>query len=57
MQMLAAARLREVWGEKPCDHPRIEQEYHFGSNTGEYVCTQCGKTKEGSDWNRKASDT
>lgn len=56
MQMLAAAKLRQAWGDKPCEHPHIEQEYHLGSNTGEYVCTQCGEAKEGSDWNRRISD-
>jgi len=51
MQMLAAAKLREAWGDKPCDHPRIEQEYHFGANTGEYVCTTCGEAKDRPGWN------
>lgn len=43
MQMKEAARLRKAWGQKPCDHPRIEKEYYLGSHTGDEVCAQCGR--------------
>jgi hypothetical protein len=51
MQMKDASKLQNVWGDKLCRHPRIEKEYHLGSATGEYACTTCGMTKEGSSWN------
>lgn len=42
MQMDEAERLRETWGNKPCDHPNITKEYYLGAQTGDYVCTKCG---------------
>jgi transposase-like protein len=44
MQMEKAEQIRKVWGDKPCNHPNIEKEYYLGSQTDDYVCTQCGKT-------------
>lgn len=46
-----AAKLREQWGGKPCDHPKellVEYIDNFQSTTGEYVCPICGEffTKE-----------
>jgi len=35
--------IREAWGDKPCDHPHIEREYDLGADTGDLVCTQCGR--------------
>lgn len=48
MQKEKAEELRAQWGNKPCEHPSIEEEYHSGRNTGDYVCTKCGlsATKE-----------
>jgi hypothetical protein len=53
MQSEAAAELRRAWGGKPCDHPNITREYYLGSATGDYVCTTCGETRWGDDWNAK----
>ena len=44
MQMDKAARLREEWGNKPCDHPSTEREYYLGAHTGDDVCSVCGRT-------------
>lgn len=44
MQFDEAKELREKWGNNPCDHPHIDKEYILGSGTGDYVCTQCGRT-------------
>ena len=30
-----------MWGNKPCEHPKLEKEYYLGSDTGDYVCTTC----------------
>ncbi len=43
MQMTVAEYLRKKWGDKPCGHPGFSKEYHLGSHTGDYVCTQCGE--------------
>ena len=41
-----AVGLRETWGAKPCDHPRIESIGHSGLE----ACTECGRIiKRGSD--------
>lgn len=45
MQMDKIKELRKEWGDKPCDHPGVEKEYYLGTQTGDYVCTQCGRTK------------
>lgn len=43
MQSSDARRLRERWGNKPCDHPNFDKEYNLGADTGDMVCTQCGE--------------
>jgi hypothetical protein len=43
MQSTNAVRFQEQWGDKPCDHPRFEDERDGrGKSTGNYICTQCG---------------
>ncbi len=44
MQMETAKQIRHEWGDKLCDHPHFEKEYYLGSQTGDYVCTQCGES-------------
>lgn len=44
MQMDRAAELRQSWGDRPCSHPDLDKEYHLGMQTGDYVCTQCGRS-------------
>jgi uncharacterized protein with PIN domain len=53
MQTDKARKLREQWGNKPCDHESVVKEYDRGAATGDYVCTQCGRAGWGSDWNSK----
>jgi hypothetical protein len=43
MEYYAAQKIKELWGEKPCDHPHLEKEYYVGAFLVNYVCTQCGK--------------
>ena len=43
MQADEVAELRENWGEKPCNHDHVEKEYYLGAQTGDYVCTTCGR--------------
>ena len=56
MQLKDAAQLRKDRGDEPCDHPNIEKEYYLGAQTGDYVCTSCGKAGWGPDWNKKPED-
>lgn len=44
MQMKKGARLRDQWGDKHCSHPQLDKEYMFGASTGDYICTQCGRS-------------
>jgi len=53
MQHDKAQEISEKWGDKPCDHPRLEKEYILGASTGDFICTTCGKTGWGRDWNKK----
>ena len=32
-----------VWGNRPCDHPHIVEEWYRGSRTGGYACAVCGR--------------
>jgi hypothetical protein len=47
MQEEKGAKLRKEWAEQgnpPCNHPRIDKEYHLGADTEDRICTTCGKT-------------
>lgn len=43
MQEKYAKQLRIEWKGKQCIHPSIEKEYYLGSQTGDYVCSTCGR--------------
>ena len=46
MEYKYALILRRRWVEKgdlECSHPRIEPETYEGTDTGDDVCTMCGK--------------
>jgi len=43
MEYLVALKLKDSWGDKPCDHPHLEKEYYTGAYLTNYVCSQCGK--------------
>jgi hypothetical protein len=43
MEYIIAQKLKDAWGKKPCDHPRLEKEYYVGAFLINYVCIQCGK--------------
>ena len=42
MQMDEAWGRQQQWGNKSCEHPSWEKEYHLGSDTGDKVCSVCG---------------
>jgi len=43
MEYLVAQKVKEEWGDKPCDHPVLEKEYYVGAFLINWVCTKCGK--------------
>ena len=43
MEYNVAQKVKESWGNKPCDHPHLEKEYYVGAFLINYVCTQCGQ--------------
>ena len=47
MQSTDAALLRRITKGEECKEHRFDAEYVLGSNTGDYVCTRCGKTISG----------
>lgn len=49
MQFEKANRLRDEWGDKPCSHPSTEKEYYLGADTGDRVCSQCGRVVDESE--------
>ena len=56
MQLEKANKLRKAWGDKPCNHPDVEKEYYLGSNTGDKVCTTCGRVIFDDDEESKPDD-
>lgn len=38
--------------KKPCDHPKTEKEYYLGSDTGDKVCTTCGRVVGDDDFEK-----
>lgn len=45
--------LRREFGQKPCQHPKIEEEYEMGVGTGRWFCLACGKDLEAPSWEKK----
>ena len=43
MQNEKTKRMRKAWSDMPCDHPQFEKEYFLGSDSGDYLYTQCGR--------------
>jgi hypothetical protein len=43
MTLKVASKLERSWGTKPCNHPKLEKVFYFGTYTEVYACTQCGK--------------
>jgi hypothetical protein len=58
VQMDDVRHIRDRWeaaGSQSCEHQDVEKEYYLGSQTGDFVCTRCGKTF-GSDPTAKRND-
>lgn len=56
MQLSESLRLRKEWGDKLCDHPHTEKEYDLGGDTGDKVCTTCGRAVTDMYGNKIGSD-
>lgn len=52
MQLDKAIKLEKKREDSECLHENLSKEYHNGAATGDYVCTKCGKTGHGRDWNK-----
>ena len=54
MKQKQAIKLRETFGDAPCEHPALAREYDAeGQRTSNYICTECGRTltfKERAEW-------
>lgn len=42
MEYFAGQKLKDSWGKKPCDHPRLEKVYYVGAFLINYACVKCG---------------
>lgn len=43
MEYNNSLKLKEEWGDKPCEHPHFEKIKYVGAFLIVYGCTQCGK--------------
>lgn len=53
IQMTKSAEIRRAWeraGWPARDHPEVDKEYYFGSQTGDRVCLSCGEAFSWQDW-------
>lgn len=44
MKRKRALELRQAWGDRSCPHPAFAKEYDLGERTGNFICTQCGRS-------------
>ena len=42
MEYNTLLKVREAWGKKPCDHPKVEKLYYAGAFLVSYACIKCG---------------
>jgi hypothetical protein len=42
MEYSTSIKLKEAWGNKPCEHPSFEKVYYSGAFLLNYSCTVCG---------------
>ena len=50
MQLTETKKLNDKNQDSDCRHTKLSKEYHLGSATGDYVCTNCGKSGHSRDW-------
>jgi hypothetical protein len=43
MEYYSLQKIKDDWGDKPCDHPTLEKVYYTGAFLTVYCCTSCGK--------------
>lgn len=43
MEYYDTQKLKEKWGDKPCEHVLLEKMYYAGAFLIAYGCKQCGK--------------
>jgi hypothetical protein len=42
MEYYVAQKVKDSWGDKPCNHPHLEKEYYTGAFLINFICSQCG---------------
>lgn len=47
IQFDVANKIRDSYGDKPCDHPELAKEYYRGAQTQDKICIQCGRVVSG----------
>lgn len=57
MQHEKAKSIRKSWGNKACNHPKVEKEYYLGTQTGDKVCTTCGREVGDPDFETSKKNT
>ena len=56
MLLERSLRLRQDWamkGNPPCSHSVLDHEYYWGKNTGNYICTTCGRSFTREEWEQE----
>ncbi len=43
MEYYATQKIKDDWGDKPCEHPKLEKVFYTGAFLTVYGCTQCGR--------------
>jgi transposase-like protein len=43
MEYYEQQKIREKWGDKPCEHVHLEKLYYTNAFLTVYVCSDCGK--------------
>lgn len=43
MEFYEAVKIREKWGDRPCEHNHLEKLYYAGAFLTVYACSECAK--------------
>jgi hypothetical protein len=43
MEYYEALKIREKWGDKPCEHQHLEKMYYAGAFLTVYTCSDCAR--------------
>jgi hypothetical protein len=43
MEYYESLKIKEQWGDKPCQHEHLEKMYYSGAFLTVYVCSKCAR--------------